>query len=116
MHIVDQAAKERILKSLADPEALSILTCMRTTSKSAQQISTETGIPLSTIYRKLEDLRVAGLAMTERFTFNAGRKVDFMISSFHEIRVKLESNEVELEVIPSNETASLRWLNLFRDG
>jgi predicted transcriptional regulator len=106
MRIVDQVAKQRILKALADPEEVSILMCMKATSKTAQSIAKETGIPLSTVYRKLEELKAAGLTMTEHFTFSAGRKVDFMTATFVVMRIKLEKNEVEIEVVPTNETVA----------
>jgi len=115
MHIVDKVAKEKILKAVADPEGVSIVMCIRTDSKSAQTISTETGIPLSTVYRKLDELKGAGLMMTEHFTFSAGRKVDFVMTTFEQIRIKLGKDQMELEIIPSNGAASLRWLNLFRE-
>jgi DNA-binding transcriptional ArsR family regulator len=115
MHIADKVAKERILKAVADPESVSIFMCIRTDSKSAQTISTETGIPLSTVYRKLDELRGAGLTMTERFTFSAGRKVDFVMTTFEQVRIKLGKTQMELEIVPSNGAANFRWRNLLRE-
>lgn len=114
MRISDSAAVERILKAMADPENARILTCVKKASKSAQALSAETGIPQSTMYRKLEELKDAGLIMTEHFVMTGGKKVDYVIITFSELKVSVLEGSVQVEIVPSDETTNLRWLDLFR--
>jgi DNA-binding transcriptional ArsR family regulator len=116
LRITDSGAVEKILKAIADPENDRIMMRVRKESKSAQTLSAETGIPQSTVYRKLDELKEAGLVMTDRFTMVGGKKVDYMIITFSELRVAVEEGQVRVEIIPSDETTNMRWLGLFRGG
>ena len=114
MRITDSAAIGRILKAIADPENVKIMSRIRKEAKSAQMLASETGIPQSTVYRKLEELKEAGLAMTGRYIVTAGKKVEFMTVTFSDLRMSIEEGGLGIEIVPSDETASLRWLSLFR--
>lgn len=114
MRVSDKAAVERILKAVSDPENARILIGVKKQSKPAQTISAETSVPLSTVYRKLDELREAGLVMTEHFTVTAGKKVDYLTATFSELRITIEGDRLAVDIIPSDETAGIRWLDLFR--
>lgn len=116
MRISERIAVERILKAIADPENAKILVSVRKESKSAQTLGLETGIPQSTVYRKLEELKAAGLVMTERFEVTSGKKVDFLVATFSELRLGLDQHQLVVDIVPSDENANLRWLGLFRGG
>jgi len=114
LRISDNATVERILKAVADPENMQLMMSIRKESKPAQVLSAETGIPLSTVYRKLDDLKEAGLVMTEHFIVQSGKKVDFIITTFSEIKTVIEADKVAVEMVPSTTSANVRWLSLFR--
>lgn len=114
MRITEPASVEKILNAVADPDNVKIMTLVRKESKSAQALSVETGIPQSTVYRKLDELKEAGLVMTEHFTMNAGKKVDYVITTFSELRVIFQDAGASVEIVPTSDTANLRWLGLFR--
>lgn len=116
MRILDSTAIEKILRAVADPENIKIMTRIRNESKSAQVLSVETEIPQSTVYRKLDELKDAGLAMTDHFVVNSGKKVEFVIITFSELRMTIDQGKVGIEIIPSDRIAGLRWLSLFRGG
>lgn len=114
MRIFDSAAVERILKAMADSDNIKIMTGVQKEPRSAQSISAETGIPQSTVYRKLDELKEAGLTMTDHFTINAGKKVDYVTVTFSELKIGMEDGKVRIDIVPSDENANLKWLGLFR--
>lgn len=116
MRISDKTAVERIMKAIADPENGKILMQIRKEAKSSQAISKETEIPQSTVYRKLDELRAAGLIMTEHFTVTSGKRVDYLVATFSELRIAVEEGGLTVNIVPSGETANLKWLDLFRSG
>ena len=114
MRITDSPAVEKILKALADPENTKIMMLIEHESKSAQAISAEAGIPQSTVYRKLDELKDAGLVMTQRFVVSSGKRVDYLIVTFSEVRVAVEGGRRVIELKPTSEAANAKWLGLFR--
>jgi DNA-binding transcriptional ArsR family regulator len=116
MRVSDKAAVERILKAVADPEVTLLLMLMRKTSKSAQSLSSESGIPQSTVYRKLDELKEAGLVMTEHSSVTGGKRIDFLVVTFSEIKLVLHEGFMTVDIVPTNENVNMRWLDLFRGG
>jgi DNA-binding transcriptional ArsR family regulator len=85
--------------------------------KNAQTIADETGIPLSSIYRKLSVLRSAGLVLVKSFEITPeGKRQDLFVAAVTEVRVGLGRDEVELELIPTDESANRIWFKLFDTG
>jgi len=116
LRVSDNAAVGRILKAVSDPENTKLMMLMKRTSKSAQALSAESGIPQSTVYRKLDELKDAGLIMTEHFSVTAGKRIDFLIVTFSEVRMSINEETLSVEIVPSDENANMKWLNLFRGG
>lgn len=114
MRISDNAAVEKILKAVSDGENAKIMSVIRKEPKSAQMLCSETGIPLSTVYRKLDELREAGLIMTEHFVISSGKRIDLVIVTFSELRMVVEQGRFVIDITPSDETANIKWLSLFR--
>ena len=114
MRITESGVVDRILKALADPENTKIMMCILRDSKSAQTISAETQIPQSTVYRKLDELKEAGLVMTQRFMVNSGKRVDYLLVTFSEVRLSVSEGRRVVDLIPTDEAASAKWLGLFR--
>jgi predicted transcriptional regulator len=116
LRISDRGAVERILKAVADPEDVEIMLCIRKEAKSAQTVSAETGIPQSTAYRKLDELKESGLAMIDHIVVTSGKKVEFMTITFSELKMDVEEGKLRIDIVPSDETANRRWLSMFRGG
>lgn len=114
MRISDKDAVERILKAISDPENVEIMLCIRKEAKSAQAVSAETGIPQSTAYRKLDELKESGLAMIDHIDVSGGKKVEFVTITFSEVKMDVESGSLRIEIVPSDEAANVRWLGMFR--
>ena len=83
--------------------------------KDAQAISDAAGIPLSSVYRKLATLRSVGLAMVKSFEITPeGKRQDLFVSAVTEVRIRVDGDEVELELIPTKESADRIWFDLFK--
>ena len=106
--------RERILEALGDPDTPKILLSIRRLPKSAQVLADETTIPLSSIYRKMATLRSAGLVHVRSYEITSeGKRQDLFLSSVTEVRVGMGNEGVELELIPTEESASRIWFDLF---
>jgi len=114
VRIIESAVVDRILKALADPENTRIMMCILGQSKSAQAISAETAIPQSTVYRKLDELKEAGLVMTQQFVVSAGKRVDYLIVTFSEVKLSVQDGRRVIELVPTDTAATAKWLGLFR--
>ena len=61
---------QKIIRTLADLEARTILFTVRTKAKKAEDIARETKIPQSTVYKKLERLEEIALISVEKRDFS----------------------------------------------
>jgi predicted ArsR family transcriptional regulator len=59
--VTDDLSKQRILTAIADPYSRMILRTIMHDNKSALELSKECGIPVTTMYRRIEELLGAGL-------------------------------------------------------
>ena len=115
MKITDPALRERILETIGDPESTKILHSIRTTPKDAQVISNEIGIPLSSVYRKLANLRSSGLAIISSFrTTPEGKRQDLLVSAVNEVRILMVGEHIEVDLVPTQENATRIWFELFK--
>lgn len=117
MKITDPVLQDKILQALGDPDSPKILHGIRLVPKNAQTISMETGVPLSSIYRKLSLLRSAGLTIVKSFEITAeGKRQDLFLSAVSEVRIGVSGEQIHLELIPTEESASRIWFKLFNPG
>ena len=114
MKITDNALREKIAQAMGDADSPRILHAIRGVPKNAQEISGETGIPLSSIYRKLAILKNAGLAYVKSFEITQeGKRQDLFVAAVTEVRINMNGERVELELIPTHENAERLWFRLF---
>jgi predicted transcriptional regulator len=106
--------KERMLASLADPESQRILITVVAKPKTTAEIEKVVGLPQSTVYRKISELKGSGLLMIERYAIRPdGRREAVYACPFAELRFKAVDGETELEVIQTEESLERRWFELF---
>lgn len=114
MRITEEGLRRSITEALGDPDSLRILHSLRTTPKNAQDISRESGIPLSSAYRKLAVLKDAGLVFVKSIEItDEGKRQDLFLSAVAEVRVTLSGEDVEFELVPTREGAERIWFRLF---
>lgn len=109
--------KERMIASLADPESRRIIATVLAKPKTAVEIEKELGLPQSTLYRKISELKDCGLLMVEKFVVRLdGRREALYACPFSEVRIKAEQGEIGLEVIQTEESLETKWFELFFSG
>lgn len=106
--------KEMMIANLADSESRSIIITVLAKPKAAVEIEKELGLPQSTLYRKISDLKECGLLMVQRFEVKLdGRREALYACPFTEVRFKAEQGEIGLDVIQTEESKEKRWFELF---
>jgi DNA-binding transcriptional ArsR family regulator len=106
--------KEMIIASLSDPESRRIIRAVIAKPKTSVEIEREVGLPPSTLYRKISELKECGLMMVEEFEVkHDGKREALYACPFAEIRFKVRQGEIELELIQTEESIEKKWFELF---
>jgi len=98
--------KNNLLNVLADDYSRNILNRIIETPKSGVQLSNETGIPASTVYRKLSRMADLKLMKITGIISPEGKKIFLYQSRVKSIYAKFEGGFIDMEIIlnsiPSN--------------
>ena len=106
--------RDRVIAVLADPESRRIIASVHDEPKTIGTIGGEVGLPHTTLYRKVSELRKCGLLMVDRFIVRPdGKREAVYARSFDEVRLKSEKREVRVEIIESAKCLEKRWFELF---
>ena len=98
--------KEAFLVAISDVCMRKILMATAIRGKSIEEISDEKQIPMSTCYRRMNDLSRLGLVTTERIIITAsGKKDEIFRSILKEAVLKLTWGELEIQLTPIEETS-----------
>ncbi len=97
----EDGKKEAILELLADKYCRSILRDTMSKPKSAMEISAETKIPISTVYRRLQSLYDNKLLRISGTISDDGKKYFLYKSRVKAIFTSFNGNFVEVEVVPN---------------
>ncbi|MEM4311305.1 MAG: winged helix-turn-helix domain-containing protein [Nitrososphaerales archaeon] len=115
MKILDEDAKDRVIRALSDRYSRIIVFSTIEKARSAIDLSQETNIPISTVYRRIHELQQAGLIVAERSVLSEdGKRYELYRSTIKVIKVNFGSNSVEVEVIP-NEDVIGKFLRLWSE-
>ena len=79
-HIIDQERADMILQVISDPERRKIINSIKDEAKTAIQISKETGLSISTVYRKIRELAEKHVVITSG-RINSQNKREFNFKS-----------------------------------
>ena len=106
--IEDQEKKDAILELVSDKYCRAILKTTMVKPKSAMEIATETKIPISTVYRRLQDLHDNKLLRVSGQISDDGKKLFLYKSRVKAISSTFDGNLIEIEIVPnfSNEVRS----------
>ena len=97
---LEDKKKDMIPAVIADPYSRKILQNVELIPKSAVEINYETGIPISTIYRRIQILCDARLLKTSGSISEEGKKFFLYKSTIKEIYVKFNGS-LEITVVPN---------------
>jgi len=106
---VEQEEKiQDILEIMADKYSRDLLRATGEVPKSAFRISQETGIPISTVYRRIQKLQDAGVVRVSGEINLEGKKHFLYQSKVKAISSKVAGEFINVEIIP-NPPTSHRW-------
>ena len=83
----------KIFKEFGDLESRYILFSIVSTPKSAQEISDELKIPLSTVYKKIKSLMFVSLISIKRDFLENGRITNLYQSKVNDVQIKISKFE-----------------------
>ena len=99
---VDQEEKiQSILEIMADKYSRDLLRTTRELPKSALRISQETGIPISTVYRRIQKLQDAGVVRVSGEINLEGKKHFLYQSKVKAILSKMIGDFITVEIVPN---------------
>ena len=99
--ISEEERKEAILELLSDKYCRTILQVTMTKPKSAMEITVETNIPISTVYRRLQSLYDNKLLGISGTISDDGKKYFLYKSKAKSIFASFNGSFVEIEVVPN---------------
>ncbi len=105
--IDEDEKKEALLELLADKYCRTILRVSMSTPKSAMEISAESKIPISTVYRRLQSLYDNKLLRISGTISDDGKKYFLYKSRVKAIFTSFNGNFVEIEVVPNTNNVVL---------
>lgn len=98
---VDEENKDAILEIISDKYCRAILDTTMDKPKSAMEISAESKIPISTVYRRLQTLHDTKLLGISGSISDDGKKYFLYRSKVKAISSSFKGGFVEIEVIPN---------------
>jgi predicted transcriptional regulator len=102
----EDLAKQRILSAMADQYSRKILTATVVEPVSALDLSKTYQIPITTVYRRIEELVEAGLiAAVKSGRTTDGKWYDLYRSLLRRIDVSFENGDVKIEVVVNEHVA-----------
>ncbi len=103
--IEEEEKKQGILEIISDKYCRAILTSTMEKPKSATELTIETGIPISTVYRRLQTLHDNKLLRISGSISEDGKKYFLYKSKVKAISTNLIGSFVEIEIHPNIKTA-----------
>lgn len=97
--IQDETKKETILGAISDRYSRIILEATMNVPKTALEISTEYKIPISTVYRRLQDLHDGKLLGISGSISDDGKKYFMYKSKVRGISTSFDGTKIEITVI-----------------
>ena len=106
MIVSEEKAKQRILSALADEYSRKILNATVENPMSALELSKRYEIPITTVYRRIEELVEAGLlAAVKSGRTTDGKWFDLYRSLLRRIDVSFEKGDVRIDVLVNEHVA-----------
>jgi len=98
---IEDDKKQGILEMVSDKYCRAILSATMEKPKSAIEITAETGIPISTVYRRLQTLHDNKLVGISGSINEDGKKYFLYKSKVKAISINLKGDFIEIEIVPN---------------
>ncbi len=99
MQVAEEERKKAVLRALLDDQSRLILKSTMLVPKSVIDITREQGIPVTSAYRKVKELKGFGLLKVERVVItDDGKKYELVRSAIRSARVQFDSGTLDVDV------------------
>jgi Helix-turn-helix domain len=116
MRITGQHVRDALIRALADEYSRKILLSCVDKSRSVEELSHSLQIPISTAYRRVNEMKDIGLLTVEKTIItDEGKKFELYRSAFKGINLQLEKGEIVIDVELNEDVAtrlSRLWASL----
>jgi len=113
MRITGQQVRDALIRALADDYSRKILLGTLEKARSVEELSQSLEIPISTAYRRVNELKEVGLLKVEKTIItNEGKKFELYRGAFRGINMQLEKGEIVVDV-ELNEDVAMRLSRLW---
>ncbi|MGY5152154.1 MAG: ArsR family transcriptional regulator [Candidatus Nitrosopumilus sp. bin_6a] len=99
LKIEEPERKESFLEILSDKYCRSILEAIMETPKSAIEVSREKIIPLSTVYRRIQQLHDSKMIRTSGVITEEGKRLFLYKSKIKEVNASFSDGKLDVEVV-----------------
>jgi predicted transcriptional regulator len=99
LKIEESEIKESFLEILSDKYCRSILEAIMDTPKSAIEVSREKIIPLSTVYRRIQQLHDSKMIRTSGVITEEGKRLFLYKSKIKEVNTSFSNGKIDVEVV-----------------
>ena len=99
---IEDDRKDAILEVVSDKYCRTILDCVMENPKSAIEITAETKIPISTVYRRIQSLHDSRLLAVTGEISEDGKKYFMYKSKVKSISAQFHGNYVDVEIVPNS--------------
>ena len=99
LKIEEPERKESFLEILSDKYCRAILESVMDTSKSAIEISREKDIPLSTVYRRIQQLHDSKMIRTSGVITDEGKRLFLYKSKIKEVNTSFHDGKIDVDVV-----------------
>lgn len=102
----DGSKATEMVNALSDEYSRRMVLSMIDRSLTAEEISKEQDIPISTCYRRIHELLQRRIVRVENTVItDFGKKFVSYRACFKSVSIRLESGQVEVDIVPNNESS-----------
>ncbi len=107
MLIESQQIRDALIQALADDYSRKILLNTISKAQSISDLSETQGIPLSTAYRRINDMKEVGLLVVEKTILTGdGKKFELFRSAFRSIQIRLDQGQLTIDAMLNEDVAA----------
>ena len=99
LKIQEPERKESFLEILSDKYCRAILESVMDTPKSAIEVSREKDIPLSTVYRRVQQLHDSKMIRTSGVITDEGKRLFLYKSKIKEVKTSFHDGKIDVDVV-----------------
>ena len=97
-NIIDQKRADTVLQVISDPERRKIISLIKDEFKTANEISKQCGIPISSVYRRLNELSDKKLLITSGRITTQKKREDLYKSKIRKVVTVFDNDELDVKI------------------